>query len=153
MKSEEFNPRKKVFLEQEPSLPNPKDTAAPTSVRIDEYAPLHVVVAVQCAQPGMLVLADIWYPGWGARVDGIPAPLYRADWILRAVAVSGGEHRVGFYYSPRPVRIGAGMSLVTITVVVLFSATSRWRRRERGNASPLVPETPCRHKSAGVSRV
>ena len=138
MRAKEFNPRKTVFLEYEPSLPNSKDTIAPASVRIDKYTPLDVVITVQCAQPGLLVLADTWYPGWYARVDGIPAPLYRADWILRAVAVSAGEHRVEFYYSPRSFWAGAGVSLLTLMAVIVFGTGSRWKRRStRNNATPV----------------
>lgn len=127
MTAEGFDPRTKVFLEQQPSVLSTKGDVAATA-RIQEYTPLRVVVNVQCEQPGMLVLADTWYPGWKVRVDGAPSPLYRADWVLRAVAVPAGEHRVEFYYAPLSFWSGAALSLLTVAGVLVFGVASVWRR-------------------------
>jgi hypothetical protein len=128
MRAEGFNPAANVFLEEHPSIaPSGGDAAA--TVQMRKYTPLHVVVEVQCGQPGMLVLADTWYPGWKARVDGISAPLYRADWVLRAVAVPAGEHRVEFYYAPATVIIGGSVSLATAGVALLMMVLLHVRGR------------------------
>ena len=51
---------------------------------------------VRTSQSGYLVLADTWYPGWKAQVDGLDASLLRANLMFRAVHLEAGEHVVRF---------------------------------------------------------
>ena len=95
------------------------------AARIELYSAERVRVRVQTASDAYLVLADSYYPGWEARVDGGPATIERADVALRAVAVPAGEHVVEFVFAPASWRIGAAASLVAwlgLAVAVL----SRW---------------------------
>jgi hypothetical protein len=75
------------------------DTATPTPV-VTEYSPTRVAVTTQTDAPAYLVLADAYYPGWTATVNGEPAEVRRADVMFRAVAIPEGESRVVFEYRP-----------------------------------------------------
>src|SRR5262249_25500286 len=55
-----------------------------------------VVVRANANGRALLVLADTWFPGWKARVDGRPAPIVRTDQLLRGVVVGAGTHTVEF---------------------------------------------------------
>lgn len=59
-----------------------------------------VVVSIQAPSPGLVVLNEVNYPGWQVLVDGKPATNLRANYLLRAVAVSSGTHRVEWRYEP-----------------------------------------------------
>ncbi len=68
----------------------------------------------QAAGPGLLVLSEIWYPGWRAWVDGRAVPVVRADYLLRAVPIEqAGAHRVRLVYVPVWLYVGAAISVVT----------------------------------------
>ena len=91
-------------------------TGRATIVRDD---PQTVVIAVEADAPGFLFLADQYDAGWTAEVDGRPAEILRANHAFRLVAVPGGRSQVVFRYRPRSLWIGALISLVTASVVVL----------------------------------
>ena len=59
-----------------------------------------VVIEVDSDRPGVLVLHDLYYPGWEARVDGVQGTLLRANLLFRGVEVSSGHHIVEFSYHP-----------------------------------------------------
>jgi len=74
-----------------------------------------------------LVLADTWYAGWSATVDGRPATVLRANLAFRAVPVPAGRHRVEMRY--RPASALAGLAISAVTAVVLALAALRGMRR------------------------
>jgi len=68
---------------------------------------------VQAPQDGgFVVFSETWYPGWEAQVDGQIVPLYRADYLFRAVPVPAGTHEVTLRYRPREVLWGAVLSVL-----------------------------------------
>ncbi len=78
---------------------------------------------------GLLIFSEIDYPGWGVTIDDRPAQLVRADYLLRAVCVPAGEHRVVLTYDPPLVKVGLAITSVTLLLVIGVAA---WR--------PLVPK-------------
>jgi hypothetical protein len=88
-----------------------------------------VVIDAVAPRGGLLFLADTWYPGWQATVDGRPAPILRANLAHRAVSLPPGSHRVAFVYRPASVAIGFALSL--LGVAILGAATVQLARRER----------------------
>lgn len=80
------------------------------------------------ASPALLLLADVWYPGWGASIDGQSAPLLRANYLLRGVRVPAGSHRVRFMFRPRPLALGAAISAGTLLVLASVLVASRGRK-------------------------
>ena len=69
-------------------------------VSIERYEPDRVVLRTEGAPSGYLVLADLAYPGWRARMDGAPAPILTVDGVFRGVEVPAGEHVIEFRYLP-----------------------------------------------------
>ncbi|WP_134499912.1 YfhO family protein, partial [Microvirga pakistanensis] len=65
-----------------------------SKVRIVSYRRNSVTLEVETAEHGVLVLHDIYYPGWEARVDGARRPVLRANLLFRGVEVPAGTHRV-----------------------------------------------------------
>jgi hypothetical protein len=81
--------------------------------------------------PAWLVLSDVWYPGWQARMDGEPAQLLRADYLFRAVRVPVGEHCIVLSYQPLSFWAGAALSLGSILVTgFMFIRLRRSAKRQ-----------------------
>ncbi|MEI6084958.1 MAG: YfhO family protein [Verrucomicrobiota bacterium] len=117
MQSPGFRPDEVVVLEQDPGFPS----AATTNfvAHIEHYQAQQVIIRTAASQPSILLLADTWYPGWRATLDGKPVPILRADAVLRAVAVPAGDHAVEFRYAPTSFRIGALMSGTALVVFAI----------------------------------
>ncbi|HUE84326.1 MAG TPA: YfhO family protein [Pyrinomonadaceae bacterium] len=117
----EFNPRRRVLLEVEPNeLPNltggelgPEDSA-----RITIYEPNRLVVDTIASTPTVLVLSEIFYPGWKATVDGRPVKIDVANYLFRGIALPEGQHRIELRYAPTTVIAGALISLGTFLLII-----------------------------------
>ncbi|MBN3032592.1 MAG: YfhO family protein [Candidatus Saganbacteria bacterium] len=83
-----------------------------------------VVLEEKVDSPGGFWFTSEWYyPGWRAYVDGRPAPVYRADFMFRAVPVPPGFREVKFVYDPPIFKLGAAVSLLAWAgLIVAFSA-------------------------------
>jgi uncharacterized membrane protein YfhO len=94
------------------------------------------VVAEAAAQvPSLVVLTDVYYPGWKATVDGRPATIERVDYLLRGVLVPPGRHRVEFTYEPASWRVGWVLSFVGLSLLAATALVGWWRRRRSGPAT------------------
>ncbi len=71
-----------------------------STATIANYHNAHVEIEVNTSKPGFVVLNDVWHPWWFATVDGLPAKIYRANAIFRAVKVGPGHHTVNFEFRP-----------------------------------------------------
>lgn len=121
--------------------PPPAGATESAVITLDE--PERVVIDATLATPGLLVLTDTWYPGWTAEVDGAPAPLLRADFAFRAVALQAGTHRVLLRYAPRSLRIGLAITLAAALVVAVLLVPPRRRKTRawsRRDPRPLTAE-------------
>jgi hypothetical protein len=78
------------------------DAAGPvnTSVTIASYSNNKVGLDVSADRDGLLVLHDLYYPGWEATVDGVRVPVVKANILFRGVEVPAGSHIVEFMFRP-----------------------------------------------------
>jgi hypothetical protein len=67
---------------------------------IADYTDNAVKINVSVPEPGIVVLHDLFYPGWEAYVDGIGKPVLRANILFRGVEVPAGRHSVSFVFRP-----------------------------------------------------
>ena len=79
-----------------------------------------VTLHVDVERDSWLVLADTDYPGWHAQVDGVEAPIYRANLAFRALQVDSGQHVVQFEYRPDWLLPGALVSAVSLLLALLL---------------------------------
>lgn len=109
-------------------LPKP---AVPATIVL--YTPNRVRIEATTDGPAVLVLADTYYPGWEATVDGQPAPVLPANALLRGVPLpTPGKYLVEFRFRPRSVVIGGGISLGSVAMLGVV-----WWRMQRGMRSGL----------------
>ena len=68
-------------------------------------------MTVDAPEAGVVVLRDLYYPGWTAAIDGQSVSILRADVLFRAVEVPAGRHTIVFRFEPlRLENLGAAIS-------------------------------------------
>jgi hypothetical protein len=124
LQSPQFNPYRTVILE----APLPAEQAAslsPTPVRsqaqaaVARYTAHRVDVEVQTPAPGILVLSDVYYPGWQVWINGERAQLLQVNHALRGVYLPAGDHSVAFIFRPTVFYVGLGTTGVTTLAIVV----------------------------------
>jgi len=110
--------------------PLPPETEGGTFVpaQVKSYQPERVELEVQTGHPGWLVLADTYFPGWEASVNGRPAKIYRANYLARAVRVEAGQSRIVFVYRPQSYLWGRAITLATLGLALVWLLGKGLRR-------------------------
>jgi hypothetical protein len=92
-------------------------------VQVTDYAGSRIEAETR-GDGGLLIFSEIHYPGWQVTVDGERAKLLRADYVLRAVCVPSGPHRVVLRYAPSLLTVGAiitGLAVLCIVAALVWS--------------------------------
>ncbi len=119
--SPELNRRETLVLESEPGI-RPQAGAGKADIKV--YEPNRVEIHTSAQVPKLLFLSDAYDAGWQATVDGKIAPILRADYDFRAVAVPTGDHTIIFTYFPERLQLGlyiaAASSLFVFLILFLY---------------------------------
>ncbi len=110
--SENFDKKTSVVLENKPDI-EPAQGAG--EVTIATYFPTRIELTTHADTPKLLVLTDVYDPGWRAYVDNRETAVLRANYDFRAVSVPSGSHTVTFLYRPK----GFQVALVAASLVLL----------------------------------
>jgi len=123
------DPRQIALLEVPEGTPPPEQPESTPERATDsvewENGPNSVRAAWLVGEGGMLRVLESWAPGWEARVNGRPVPVYRADFLFMAVPVPAGSVEVELIYRPRTVTVGLILSIVGLIVLVLLALPAR----------------------------
>ncbi|MFP4015311.1 MAG: YfhO family protein [Chitinispirillaceae bacterium] len=134
--SPDFDHRNSVILESEPELEGVTlGRKGKWNADITSYSLNRIEMNVSSENGGILVLSEIHYPAWKAYVDGKEAPLYRADYALRAIPVPKGEHKVVCRYESSSFTNGLLITLISILVTASITAFSIIKRRKQAAAA------------------
>ena len=114
-----FDPARTVILSERP--PAPTDTSGGNPPAVSEVTGIEqgindASLRVTAAEPSILVLSQMHYPGWKALVDGKETTVLRVDYAFLGTVLGPGTHAVRFIFRPQTFRIGAflsGASLLT----------------------------------------
>jgi hypothetical protein len=133
LNADEVNLRETAVVTEVPA-PAPAPAAGNSAVRIEQWEADRQIVHADLSAPGLLILSEVYYPGWEATVDGQRADLVRADGILRGVALPAGSHRVEVRYAPGSLAWGLWISALALAASVL-AGIAGWRLSRRAGAS------------------
>jgi hypothetical protein len=94
--------------------------SSPVAIAIAEESQRQVRLSTDSPAEGFLLLADTYYPGWTASIDGTQVPLYRANLSVRAIQLPAGRHDVRFAYDPPGVRTGRVVTAIALAGLLVW---------------------------------
>jgi len=121
----EVDPSDEVLLFEHPDMQFAKRPSGGDVVHCLVYEPERLVLDVDTPSGGLLVVADTWYPGWEAWVDGERKTILRANACQRAVALEAGKHRVEMIFRPHRVYWGLALSLIGLGLLIALGRRGR----------------------------
>ena len=91
-----------------------------SSIRLTSYTPNRLTYETNNAQDGIAVFSEIYYPdGWHVTIDGQPAELARADYILRTMYVPAGQHTIEMRFDPPSLHVTEGIAYGALALLVI----------------------------------
>ena len=91
-----------------------------SSICLTSYAPNRLTYETNNAQDGIAVFSEIYYPdGWHVTIDGQPAELARADYILRTMHVPAGQHTIEMRFDPTSLHVTEGIAYGALALLVI----------------------------------
>jgi uncharacterized membrane protein YfhO len=117
-----------VVLEKELGATSPGEG----SIQIGQATDCQLSIKVVTNSPQLLVINDLYYPGWHAFVDGVEQEIAQANGWARAIYIESGKHEVLLRFEPTGWKAGlAGAGIAALVLIVL--GFWEWRRRKPGN--------------------
>lgn len=118
--SEDWDPSRTVYVAAGPALaPSDLSSNQPAALSYQDYRANQITLRVTTSAPAYLVLAEPYYPGWRAWIDGQPAPIYEANLGFRAVFLpEAGDHEVALKFRPPRVYLGLAISVLSLLALI-----------------------------------
>jgi len=118
-----FDPHKEAFVNQQyQNEIKAKTSNASTTgeIKLTSYHPDKMQYEYTSANDAFAVFSEVFYDkGWKAYVDGKETPIIRADYILRALQLPAGTHKVEFVFDPESHKLGNVLTLISSIILVL----------------------------------
>lgn len=105
--------------EVEGSINNQSVSDNSGTVTLTSYEPNELKYDVSSQKGGIIVFSEIYYPGWTATVDGQETEIGRVDYVLRALAVKAGSHKVVLTFKPKSIAVTEAIAYTALALLVV----------------------------------
>ena len=95
-------------------------TDSTASIKLVEYKPNHLTYSSNNTNPGIAVFSEMYYPhGWNAYIDGNLKEHFEVNYVLRALEVPAGNHKIEFKFEPSLIKVGGNITMASSIILVL----------------------------------
>lgn len=97
-----------------------RDSAS--TIQLTSYEPNHLTYQSNAGNEQLAVFSEVWYgpnKGWQAYIDGKPVEHIRANYVLRAMRIPAGQHKIEFIFDPKTYKTGVALSTIFSSIIVL----------------------------------
>ena len=109
------------------------------SISLIDYEPNHLTYESKNSNEGVAVFSEMYYKkGWNAYIDGKESEYFKVDYVLRALTIPSGEHKIEFKFEPDVVVQGSKITLASTIllgfVIVGGIGFTFWKPRRKETA-------------------
>lgn len=109
------------------------------SISLIDYEPNHLTYVSKNSNEAVAVFSEMYYKnGWNAYIDGKESDYFKVDYVLRALKIPSGEHKIEFKFEPEVVATGSKITLASTIllglVIVGGLGFSFWRSKKEEEA-------------------
>jgi hypothetical protein len=125
-----FDPQRSVILSEPVSKAEYEVSTPPSAgddVVIEEAGPNGYRFRIKSSVESLLVVSQIYYPGWRATVSGERVPVVAANYALTGIPVPAGDHEVRFVFDPASFKVGLAITILSILMAVALTALAESR--------------------------
>lgn len=91
-------------------------------IKLTSYKPNKLAYESNTSSEQLAVFSEVWYGpnlGWQAYMDGKPADHIRVNYLLRAMRIPAGQHKIEFVFDPKTYHVGRSISMATSLILLL----------------------------------
>lgn len=126
--------RTTAILDSEPGIePGPDPSGAITVLRQDDC---HLDFTGHFGRDSLVIIGDVFYPGWRVWIDGTEGWMMRADHALRGIIVPAGFHHIEMEFIPGAFRPGVFCTLTGLMITIIVLCLKRRSVDYQGNVVP-----------------
>jgi hypothetical protein len=114
----------------------PQPAEGHTQISFSDYKPTKVGLSVTSPSSALLVMSEIYYPGWHATLNGRPTEIYKVNGGLRGIVVPRGESVITMSYTPLTIYVGGVITILTFLLILAYAALVRISHEHEPNQSP-----------------
>jgi hypothetical protein len=153
----DFNPAFSLIADERFKSLATAGFSAPDSsayIRQSLYSPNKLSYEYQSKTASVAVFSEIYYneeKGWKAYLDGKEVPHFRANYVLRAMAIPAGSHQIEFRFEPRSYVLGNQLSLAGSALIYLLlfgSLGLAWKQQQKNNTTATESKAQPKGKKA-----
>jgi len=130
LRSPGFDPERHVLLTEQPFSSDLPAAGEDGGDVVQNISPNEYHVQVRSSAQSVLLLSQIFYPGWQATLDGAATQIFPANYALTGVAIPPGNHDVHLFFDPASFKIGiaiTGLAFITMMILCARRGLSDWR--------------------------
>jgi hypothetical protein len=97
------------------------DRDSTATIELVDHSPNKLIYSTQSKTKQLAVFSEIYYPnGWNAYIDNDPAEYFRANYVLRAMVIPEGEHKIEFKFEPKVIETGSKITLASSAIMFIL---------------------------------
>jgi uncharacterized membrane protein YfhO len=91
------------------------------SIQLEIYRPNFLVYHSNTTKKQLAVFSEIYYnDGWKAYLDGKQVEIIKTNYLLRAIEVPEGIHKIEFKFEPESYYLGQKIGYIGSIIIILF---------------------------------
>lgn len=135
----DFDPHQTAIVDERFASNLPQqitDWDSTATITLDKYIPYQFEYTSSAAKDGVGVFSEIYYPhGWKATIDGKPVEISRVNYVLRAIPIPAGQHKIVFTFKPKSVDVTEAIAycgiIILLGLIAFYAFTTLKKRKNK----------------------